>query len=739
MDNFNIAEWRAIIGNTISAGIIHANLKLSQEAANKLAVDISAGVDGLTATAGANHISQAGVDVTAHVDATDLKQFQIASYQLSLSQAKQPVAMVMGTGSYDTTGGAMELQANVQASLPALLAVAPQPAISVQSGSVRLGTHISQKQNTQRITGEFALADFTGKVGANEFNSYASDVNFDVAMDSNAVHIQKLAGALRQAANDGGAFTVTGEYDRAAQSANLNINVANLNENAVRPFLEAALGGKKLASININATVTAQYDPKGATAFKADAQVTKLVVNDPKSDKPGSPLEAKLLADASWQNQIASLKQFQVTLTPTDRAKNEVTMAGQVDMSSTNIIHGGITLTADSLDLTSYYDIFSGQTNTATATATEARPAPTPTASSSSEPNAEPAAVNTPFRNFTIAATIGKLYLRELEIANFQTTLKLDDGHIVLNPFSMTLNGRPVTANIDANLGVPGYTYNLSFNADSVPLTPLVDTFQPDRKGQIGGTVTAVAQIKGQGTTGVNLKQYMNGKFDISTTNMNLLVVNLRSPILVRLLNFIGIIPDLLKNPSTLLTTLGGTGNADTGLAGKLNNSPINIIEVHGTAGSGKIDLKQATVVGTLFKADAIGNVKIDDILTNSPINIPVIISLERNLASSVGLGALSTTTNTPFIELPPFVTMIGTVGDPKPKPDKLALGKIALTAGIGVVSNVGSLINQVTGKGTTTNAPSSVGSLLNGILGGGSGDNSGSSSGSGKKKKKNQ
>jgi len=724
VNNFNLADWRALAGDMVSAGILHANLKLSQAAADKLSIDLSAGIDSLTATVASNRISQAGVDITAHVDATELKQFQIASYQLSLSQAKQPVATVSGNGSFDSVTRAMELQANIDATLSRLLAVVPQPTISAQSGTVKVGAHISQKQNTQKITGDLVLADFTGKVGANEFNSYASDVNFEVGMDVNAVHIQKLNGAFRQAGNDGGTFSVSGEYDRAARSVNLNIGLANLNENAVRPFLESMLAGKKLVSVNINATVTAQYDPKGATAFKADAQVTKLVVNDPKADKPGSPLEAKLLVDASLQNQVANLRQFQITLTPTDRAKNAVTMEGQVDMSITNVIHGNVALTAESLDLTSYYDIFSGQPSATPATGAAPAPAQTIASSSSSEPNAEPAAVNTPFRNFTVAATIGKLYLRELEIDNFKTTLKLDGGHIVLNPFSMSMNGRPVTANIDANLGIPGYVYNVAFNADTVPLTPLVDTFQPDRKGQIGGTVTAVAQIKGAGVTGANLKKNLNGKFDVTTTNMNLLVVNLRSPVMVRLLNFIGVIPDLLKNPSTLLTTLGGTGNADTGLAGKLNNSPINIIVIHGTAGNGEIELKQATVEGTLFKADAVGTVKIDDILTNSPINFPVIISLERNLASSVGLSALSTTPNTPFIELPPFVTMIGTVGNPQMKKDTTALAKIALTAGIGVGSSAVNLVNQLSGKGTTTNAPDSViqqgSQLLNGILGGG-------------------
>ena len=63
-------------------------------------------------------------------------------------------------------------------------------------------------------------------------------------------------------------------------------------------------------------------------------------------------------------------------------------------------------------------------------------------------------------------------------------------------------NVAPVSASADLDLGVPGWKYDVSFEAQKVPLAPLVNTFQPERKGQVGGTTTVQGHISGAGITG---------------------------------------------------------------------------------------------------------------------------------------------------------------------------------------------------------------------------------------------
>ena len=235
----------------------------------------------------------------------------------------------------------------------------------------------------------------------------------------------------------------------------LTANLSGFNQDGLRPFLEPLLAGKKLVSVAINGNASVQYAPDQSSAIKADLQVANLVVNDPRGQFPATPLTAGLQIDTTLKNQAADIRQFQIGLTPTARAQNQIQLQGKVDFSKTNAIQGNLKLSSDSLDLTSYYDLFAGgQIGNTPATASQTGPAPAA--------NQEPPAINLPLQNFTVAANIGRLYLREVAITNFQTTVKLDGGHVNIKPFQLVLNGAPVNATVDLDLSVPGYKYSLA-------------------------------------------------------------------------------------------------------------------------------------------------------------------------------------------------------------------------------------------------------------------------------------
>ncbi len=225
--------------------------------------------------------------------------------------------------------------------------------------------------------------------------------------------------------------------------------------------------------------------------------------------------------DASLRGQVADVRQCQLGLTPTDRAKNQVQLTGHIDATNTNAIQGNLKLSADSLDVTRYYDLFAskpgakGNAPAATPQA-PATPASTPGAGG---PEKEPEPVNIPLSNFTAQVTVGSFYLREMEITNFVANAKIDGGHVVIDPFKLALNGAPVNSTVDLDLSVPGYKYDLNLGGQAIPLAPLVNSFQPDRKGQVGGTLTATAKLSGAGTTGVSLQKNLTGQFDVTSTN----------------------------------------------------------------------------------------------------------------------------------------------------------------------------------------------------------------------------
>lgn len=514
--------------------------------------------------------------------------------------------------------------------------------------------------------------------------------------------------------------------------------------------LEVTRQNQELVSVTGSGT----YDKASETA---DMQVVAKVVLAPlfqalalpgmsefQGQFPATPLEAKMHVVASLLKHMVDVRQLQVTLAPTARATNQVQLSGQVDLSQANAIQGNLKLAADSLDFTGYYDVFMGGRSTVTAgtapTSSRTRATPVP-ASAPADAITEPAPVKLPLNNFTATATIRRLYLREVELADWQTTVTIDGGHVVLNPFKLALNGAPVNAMLDLDLGVQGWKYDWSLSAQAIPLAPLVNSFQPERKGILGGTLTAQAKLVGVGLTGASLQKNLAGQLDMSCTNLNLAVDNIQGDtvytrLLKTLVSTIAVIPDLANDPSNTATALfsglAGLGGASTSSGGSLTadlqKSPINVITLHGSAGSGRVNVLQATVQSPAFEAQAHdGTIMLAKVLNDSPLLLPISVSLERTVAQRIRMAG-HTAPNATYAKLPDFLTMKGTLGNAKADIKYVALASAILQGTGGKGTQIGGALQNLSGllnnsASATTNALATknqapVKNLLKGFLG---------------------
>ena len=645
--NLDLVDWKPFLGDAVSAGISSVNLKVqSQQSGKQLLFDLSSQVLGLTVKLGSNGINQAGVMVQSHGQVADLKKVNLEEYRLQLTQQTQPVLSVSGSGQLDTSAQTADIQVVLSSALPKLLQLVPQPDVSASSGSVELKAHIARQQQTQMITGNLALVDFTGSYGSYKFQSFGAKVDLDISMKDKLLEIRKASGTLGEGMNAGGGFEVSGTFDSEKKAGQLALKLADLNQNALRPFLESMLGDKKLVSVTFNGNATARYDAQAASAIKADFQMAKLVVSDPKGQIPGTPLEAQLQIDTSLAKQVLDLRQVQITLTPTKRAKNQLEISGRVDRSKTNAMQGALKLVSDSLDVTPYYDLFAQKPKSATAPGTSATPGSEP-----AKPAQEPeTATHLPVSDFTTEMNIGHFYLREIEIGNLLATAKIQESHVSLNPVQLSVNGAPVKATVELDLSVPGYRYDLSVTGDKIPLEPLANTFMPEKRGLYKGDLVINSQIKGAGTTGTSLQKTLAGQLNFSLTNANIQIV---SP---KLRQFLTPVAAFLGTPELL-------------------DSPLNWVGVHTEMGSGRIDLKDLALVSPMFRLQTAGVMPISEVLTNSPLqNWPVNLYLSRPLAEKAHLVASAPGQSEAYVKLPNFLTVAGTLGDPKAKIDKAAL-----------------------------------------------------------------
>lgn len=721
LTELNLVDWKPFIGDYAPAGQVSGDLEVrSQNAGDRLAFDLKSQGSKLTITAGGNTITEGGLNLQVAGVSTNKQVLHLQTLKFDFLRQNQPVVSANGQGLYQMNSGSGEFQLAAKAEIPTATKLVPMDA-DFSAGHAEVNAQVSLKGDIRDLTGSLAITNLTGRFASNQFQAYSLASDFQVAMTAQEANIKKLTAALGSGSRPGGRLDITGTYGLSNQVANVNARFLQLNQDGLRPFTDPMMEDMKAVLLTVNGDANAQYRPAGVSTYQANLSITNLVLTDSDNQISAAPLEARLKADVDMQKNIAELKRVELGLNPTKRAPNNMAViVGRVDLSGTNGIEGKLKATADVLDITRWYDVYMGDAPEEVAGLKPAKSGGGTGGSGAPAAEEELEPLIMPLRNFVTDITIGKMYLRELEMTNMHSSLLLDGGKVVLDPFQFALNGAPAKTGLKMDMGVPGWKYDLEFSAQKSPVTPLVDSFMPSLRGQAAGTLDAGLHVAAQGITDTNIQKSLTGNFDLNATNLNIAIPAIKNPLLKAVVNVVGIIPQILKDPKNQLgslagAVLGSTSGKSSGFSGELEQAPIDVIALKGTMRPGLIDLENSLVQSSTFQAGASGKIETQPILTNSPINVPLSVSLRRNLAEKFNLMPAGTPTNAVYVALPNYVTIGGTVGQPKPDINYGALAGTALQQFggkiPGVDKNTSNLIqglgSVLSGRGSAgTNAP---------------------------------
>lgn len=514
------------------------------------------------------------------------------------------------------------------------------------------------------------------------------------------IAVRKLAGNIAQGAASGGNFDVTGNFD-TKKGGQFTLKLADLNQNALKPFVGAALGDKQLQTVSINANASGKFDLAGESAVKADVTVDKLLVRDPKGALPETPLFLQVTLDGGMAKQVVDVKQLMLALSPTPRGKNQLVVTGRADLSNTNAYQANFKVAAESLDVTPFYDLFDNAQKKAEA----AKPAPAPQPAS----NVEPPAMQLPLRQTSLDVNIGKFFLREIAVSNIVVAAKVDNNRVTVKPLALVMNGAGINAAVDANLGVPGYTYDLALATDRIQLEPLVTTFAATiPQGAIKGEAVAKIALRGAGITGESLQKNLAGNVNFSVTNGIIQLSQMGGEPKTSGAKLIrGLTTGVLGLIKPIIESIAGIQDAD------LLRPPVDYIATDVTIGNGTAELSRFVVHSPAVIVDAKGQVKLAAIMTNSSVAIPVEIWLPTG-AAKLFLGA-EHPPGSAYGRLPHFVDVRGTLGAIDVKVDKLKLGG---SAAVGTALKLGGAAGGKAGD-LIKGAGSAVGELGKGNFGG--------------------
>jgi len=776
--DFNLRDWQTLLGTNLPAGRVNLQWTLQTlQDGRKLSTKLAGDIQELAAQIGTNQIEQAQARFSISGQVADLSVVDLDMYRLELLRGNQVVAWNSGSLHLNLVKDEVNLKTDTEASLPELLKQFPVPDLKVSAGRIKGTTAFTQSGAKRAASGQLQLSNFTGGFGDYALKDFGTSVDFNGERTGNEVQIQRAQLTFAQSGAVGGTVDLSGRCHLTNAAAQIAFKFADVNQQLLRPFLETALGDLQLVSVALNGEGTASYDPKGASALKADLalanwamkdangrfpatpvngrvqvdaalrqpeinikqlvvdlrqgvssaghldvngkfnltnftgagafkisdfsqtvlapvlapalgdnklvsiavngsgtagvdpkgeavvqaelKVSNLVVEDPQRKLPRTPLSAELQLDGSNWKQVFDVRQLALKLSPTDRAQNQVQLQGRVDLSTNNAAPSQLTLQAESLDLTPYYELFAGN-------APANQPAKTQPAVP--EPD-EPAPVTLPVKQLTADLKIGRCYLRDVALTNVQATAKIHGQNVTLQPLRFALNGAPVSAKAVLDLGAPGFKYDVTFKADKVPLDPLASTFGGRAGSALQGILLADAQIKGAGVSAASLQKNLSGQVALSLTNLNFEIVGRKVKSLLEPIALVLRVPELTM-------------------------TPLEWINAKADVGQGKINVGEFSVFSQAFYANGQGPVQLAPGLTNSALGIPVAIALRRSLAEKARLIPQGTPTNAAYVQLPTFAKLAGTLGEPKTEIDKLVISGLLLQSAGGLPK-----VNEKTGN----------------------------------------
>ena len=683
----DLQDWRSILGTNVPTGLLDLQINVvARQDGKELQTKSTASIQNLSAQWSTNHIEGATLSAAVEAVLSDFRNLRVERYNVELREKAQSVLRAYGSVSYELGKGGISLQANADIDLPTLLHQLPPGTWRASKGALRLSSSVTNKDRKYSCTGNLTLSDFTGGLGDYAFQDFKSALDYNVDYEGSAVQIHSASLTLSQGYRTAGTLTVNGDYDLNKGSSHLTFNAVDLNQNLLGPVLRPSLSeGQQLTSISVGGSGSVSYDPAGEASLKGNLVATNWVVTAGQSNLV--TLGAQVQVDGSMRQQVVDLRQFLLKLAPTDRAKNELNLTAHLDLGRTNPTPSQIMLRAESLDLTPYYAMFSGKQTASAKPSTKTASAPAATASS----NEEPAPITLPVQKLTADCKMDRLFLGELAITNLQTMVTVDGSQVNVRPLDLLVNGGPMTGNVALNLGVPGYTYDVSMKMDRVPLEPLSNTFTTNAPGTYKGQLSGQAQFKGAGLTGRSLQKSLAGSVSLTLTNMNYELVGAK-------------VKRLIEPIATVLRVP------------ELTQTPLNWIATRIDLGKGQIDLQEFAVESQAFHAESHGAIPIADILTNSPVNLPVNLSLRRSLADKAHLLPENTPTNAVYAPLPAFVTLAGTLGDLKTEINKMVVAGLAARSIGGIVpvgdkagniiQGIGGILSGQSSAPASTNAP---------------------------------
>lgn len=661
--NFHLGDWRDFTFDTLNQGDLFGDFSLKvQQSGARMQADFTGGFkdadvafDGYTesGTSGSLNLQMAFEDYT-RVTLKRLAMEWSNTSGNSLASFSSSGSHVLGSKGYN-------LHAEAKADLALMKPFVNMDGLSIEQGLGELSVRLRDSDDDLSGVLQMALRDYTGSFSDMSHESYTVGLNSEFSIRDEQLKLGTTQIDFHEDFNDGGTIGIRGEMDLEHETGTFMINSTGINRFALSPFLTPFSNAEDFAEVALNLEAELQLDLNGESTLKGNTSLSKLKVKDPGSELI-KELQSELDLDLAWNTEHVEIRPSSLKLTPTSLAGNVIKVSGQIPLLPFMASKGHLRVSSPSIDLTSYFDLIAKPEEAQA----EVQPASTPDVA----PAPQSGALDVPVGEFDVKLDIAKLIVRDVSIKAFQAHALWQTNTLTIRPFGMTLNEGLIKAEMAMDFAKPDWSYDMALEVDQIPIEALMGTLNPGEKGQVSGMISGQAEWNGAGLTETGWERNLNGAMSLKYTDADIYFVSPKMRLLMTPITAVLRLPELLK-------------------------APINGIETNLRINNQILGLDAFKVQSDAFQVHASGEITLDNVLTNSVLNLPVEFYLERSIARKSNLIPFRAPKDTPHVKLPNFVKLEGTIGAPKTKTDKLILSGLLVKSGAGLVKSGADLVKS--------------------------------------------
>jgi len=444
--------------------------------------------------------------------------------------------------------------------------------------------------------------------------------------------------------------------------AQINFNISQLNREILEVFLKDYVNITNLGNINISASGSVGL--RNTEISNLMASFTFADIIKVKADIRNS-LDLKLNTAFINGGNGLDIKDFTIVL-PGNSGTNAINIKGYLENLKSNSLCGNISIQGDEIDIGPLMDSYSLLAKSDVTKQQSSKPV--------SETESE-SKTNVKIGKLDASVNIRSLMYHDLKLSNIVMNCNLGTNTVKIQPLALSIDNRPISLTVTGRTDIPGGLYAMTLSASNINITPVVNDFLPGYSNQVLGVLSANGEIKGISTSGAILRSNLVGDLELSLTNAEIRLVSSKFNWIITPIAMVLGLNDLLE-------------------------SPVTSLYVKSSAGNGVINLDQLDVMSPRFLSRNNGKIILNDILTNSTIDIPITLEIERSLVQKLGLQANNTNR---YVLLPQFAKITGTIGSYKTKVDEFALSKLILKSVTGVPERAGAgALNIITNIGSS-------------------------------------